>query len=261
MSEPGTNHIFDVSEADFEARVIERSHEVPVVVDFWAAWCGPCRTLGPALESAVEARGGAVELAKLDVDANQLLAAGFNIRGIPAVKAFRDGKVAAEFTGAVPPAAIDEFLDRLVPSPADELANADDEESLRKALELNPRHAEAARRLGRMLLERGEIDEARGLLEPLTGDFVADGLLARAQLEAAAAVDGVSPEALDTAFAAWDAGDRASALERLQEAISNAHDAELRDLIRRVMVAIFTELGPDDPLAREHRRRLAMALN
>src|SRR5690242_6440277 len=111
----------DVTERDFEARVIERSREVPVVVDFWAEWCGPCRTLGPALEAAVEKRAGKVELAKLDVDSNQGLASAFGIRGIPAVKAFRDGKMVAEFTGAIPPPAVEQFLDQLVPSEADEL--------------------------------------------------------------------------------------------------------------------------------------------
>ena len=253
--------IFDVSENDFEARVVERSRELPVVVDFWAAWCGPCRTLGPALESAVEARDGKVDLAKLDVDANQGLAATFGIRGIPAVKAFRDGQVVAEFTGAIPPPAIDEFLDQLAPSEADELAAAGDEESLRTALERDPRHPEAARTLGQMLLARGDTEEALELLEPLAGDFVAEGLWARAKLDAASATDGVSRDVLRRAFGAWDDGDHAAALDALQDAVGAADDDEVRDLIRKVMVAIFTELGPEDALAREHRRRLAAALN
>jgi putative thioredoxin len=253
--------VYDVSEGDFQARVIERSRELPVVVDFWAAWCGPCRTLGPALEQAVARRAGKVELAKVDVDGNQALAAGFGIRGIPAVKAFRDGNLAAEFTGAIPPAQIETFLDGLIPSPADELADADDEASLRQALELDPGHAEAARKLGRLLIARGELDEARELLESITADFVADGLVARIELETEAATDGASPATLDRAFAAWDSGDPPGALEALQEAFAASHERETRDLIRRVMVAIFTELGADDPLAREHRRRLAAALN
>ena len=242
--------VYDVEEADFEQRVLERSHEVPVVVDFWADWCGPCKQLGPVLERAATARAGKVELAKLDVDANQRLAALFRIQGIPAVKAFRDGRVAAEFTGALPPAEVERFFDSLVPSEADELAASGDEAALRRALELDPAQSHARRELGRMLLLRGETAEALEVLEGAAGDFVADGLAARARL-----ADG---EDLAPAFAAWDAGDPGEALERLQDALP---DAERQDLIRRVMVAIFTELGADHPLAREHRRRLSAALN
>jgi putative thioredoxin len=253
---------YDVTEAEFEQRVIERSRQIPVVVDFWAEWCGPCRVLGPALESAVERRGGEVELAKVDTDSNQGLALSFGIRGIPAVKAFRDGRVVAEFTGAVPPAQIEQFLDRVVPSPADKLAAADDEESLRRALELDPRNAVAARKLGRLLLGRGEVDEALALLEAIAGDFEAEGLAARARLTAELGADrSDGAGTLARSFEAWDAGESALALEGLQEAVAEADDPERRDLLRRVMVAIFTELGADHPLAREHRRRLAAALS
>ena len=246
----------DVSEADFQQKVVERSRELPGVVDFWAEWCGPCRTLGPALERAVAARGGQVELAKLDVDANQRLAATFGIQGIPAVKAFRDGEVVAEFVGAQPPAAIESFLDQLAPSETDRLTEAGDEDSLRRALELDPRYAPAAIGLARLLLARGESDQALELLRPFPSDFVADGLAARAEL---AASDGEG--AIAEAFEAWDAGDPERALERLQDDLGSAETPERRDLVRRVMVAIFTELGADHPLAREHRRRLAAALN
>jgi putative thioredoxin len=245
--------VFDVDEAEFEQRVLERSREVPVVVDFWADWCGPCKQLTPALERAAEARAGKVELAKVDVEKNPQLQAAFRIQGIPSVKAFRDGRVAAEFTGAIPPAEVERFFDGLVPSEADELVASGDEQDLRRALELDPNHAAARRELGKLLLRRGETDEATELLAGAPGDFMVEGLLARAAL--------AGDEEIAAAFEAWDDGDRAAALERLQEAIQRESDPERRDLIRRLMVGLFTELGPDDPLAREHRRRLSSALN
>jgi putative thioredoxin len=131
--------IRDVDEAAFQADVIDRSHEVPVVVDFWAEWCGPCRQLGPALEAEAKARGDDVDLAKVDVDSNQAISQSFGIQGIPAVKAFKDGKVVAEFTGAIPPAQVAEFFNGLVPSEAERLAGSGDEADLRRALELDPR--------------------------------------------------------------------------------------------------------------------------
>jgi putative thioredoxin len=252
-AEAPNSTIFDVDEHEFETRVVERSREVPVVVDFWADWCGPCKQLTPALERAASERAGKVELAKVDVDKNRELQAAFGIQSIPSVKAFKDGRVAAEFTGALPPAEVERFFDALVPSEADELASSGDEQDLRRALALDPGHPTARRELGKVLLRRGESDEAIELLEGAAGDFVADGLLARARLG--------DDEQLAAAFEAWDAGDHASALERLQEALQQEHDPERRDLIRRVMVALFTELGADHPLAREHRRRLSAALN
>ena len=165
----------------------------------------------------------------------------------------------AEFIGAIPPARIEEFLNQVVPSEADKLAESGDEESLRKALELDPRNAQAAVGLGRLLLERGEADEAADVLRGFPHDFVADGLAARAELSASG--NGASSDELQSAFAAWDEGDPQTALEKLQEVLSGEQDPGRKDLLRRVMVAIFTELGADHPLAREHRRRLAAALN
>ena len=251
----GNATVFDVGEADFEQRVLERSRELPVVVDFWAEWCGPCKQLTPVLERAATERAGKVELAKVDVDSNPRLQAAFRIQGIPAVKAFRDGRIAAEFAGALPPAEVERFFDALVPSEADELATSGDEDDLRRALELDPAHPTARRELGKLLLGRGETGQAVELLEGAAGDFVAEGLLARARL-----ADGGEPD-LASAFAAWDDGDHGAALEQLQDALRSEPDPDRRDLIRRVMVALFTELGPDDPLAREHRRRLSAALN
>jgi putative thioredoxin len=251
--------ISDVTEQDFQQKVVERSKQVPVVVDFWAEWCGPCRTLGPALEKAISDRNGEIELAKLDTDRNPNIAQEFQIASIPAVKAFKDGKVVAEFIGAIPPARIEEFLNQVVPSEADRLADSDDEESLRKALELDPHQAQAAVGLGRLLLKRGDTDEASQVLNGFPHDFVADGLAARAELSLAQ--NGASSDELQSAFAAWDEGDPGTALEKLQDVLGAEQDPKRKDLLRRVMVAIFTELGADHPLAREHRRRLAAALN
>jgi putative thioredoxin len=189
------------------------------------------------------------------VDRNQTLAQSFGGRGIPAVKAFRDGRIVEEFTGAIPPAQVEQFFDRLVPSEADELAmTGEDEDSLRRALELEPNHPDAAVALARLLVQRGELDEAEQLLEPLGHDFRAAGLASRIEL----AREGREPEG---AFDAWDEGDHERALELLQEALTSASDSSERDLLRKVMVAIFTELGPESELASRHRRRLASALN
>jgi len=242
----------DVSESNFQSAVIDRSSVVPVVVDFWAEWCGPCRQLGPVLERAVAARQGKIELAKVDVDSNPLLAQTYRIQGIPAVKAFRDGRVAAEFVGAQPPAAVERFLDSLLPSEADELIGRGDEESLRRALSLEPTRADAALALARILLARDDRDQALEVLSRVPGSFAVDGLAARIELERDP-TDGLSE-----AFAALDAGDRERALDLLIGALPSADGA--RDPIRRVVVGILDELGVDDPLARDARRRLASAL-
>ena len=183
----------DVTEETFYTDVVERSNELPVVVDFWAEWCGPCRALGPVLESEVAARPGKVELAKVDTDANPKLAEHYDIRGIPAVKAFRNGRVVSEFVGAQSRPSVATFLDGL---------------------------------LGPSQLER-TIEELRS-----TGE---------------------APEML----AALEAGDHERALKLL---LAEVGDAERRDRARELMVAIFGELGQEDPLATRYRRLLATAL-
>jgi putative thioredoxin len=248
--------VIDVTEASFASDVLERSRTVPVVVDFWAAWCGPCRSLGPLLERAAERREGDVVLAKVDVDANPRLQMQFDVRGIPAVKAFKDGRVVSEFVGAQPSNAVERFFDALVPSQADKLVAAGDEESLRRALEADAGHAGARVGLGRRLIARGRLDEALEMLRPAEHDRVAAALIAQVELLG-------EPDLAESARSALLRlvdGDPAGALPDLIAALRDTA-GDQRDRLRRVVVGVFAELGEEHPLTAQYRPQLAAALH
>ncbi len=244
--------VVDVTEQDFAQEVIERSRQLPVVVDFWAEWCAPCRSLTPVLEQAAADREGKVVLAKLDTEANQGIAQAFEVKSIPAVKAFRDGQVVAEFVGAQPPGKVRQFFDALVPSEAEELVAAGGEDNLRRALALEPANTPAAVALAQLLHERGDCEEAMKLLDSRPG-FAAEGLLSRIRLEDA-------DPALQIAFKRMDDDDVAGGLDALIAAIAAAGDQERKDELRRAVVGKLDELGVEHPVARESRRKLASAL-
>jgi putative thioredoxin len=240
----------DIREDEFDTAVIERSREVPVVVDFWAPWCGPCRQLTPALERAATAREGKVELVKVNTDENQNLSRSFQIQGIPAVKAFKNGREVAQFVGAQPPAQVERFFDSLVPSEAEQLVAKGDEASLRTALELEPARRDARVKLAQLLYEQGKKDEARQLVEGIEGDFAAEGLAARIRLE--------EQPGYAEAFKLLDEGKREQALDALIASIP-ASDG-LKDDIRRAVVGVLAEYEPGDPTAKQYRQKLSSAL-
>ncbi len=232
----------DVTDATFQTAVLDRSTTVPVVVDLWAPWCGPCRTLGPMLEQAVEATGGAVELAKVNVDENPQVAASFQVQSIPAVFALRDGQVVDGFIGAVPKAQVEEFVSRLAPSEpseVDRLVTVGDEASLRKALDIERDHPGAVVALARLLVEQGEPDEALELLAriPETSDVRAVAAQARLSTRGVPAEEDV-----------------AGTLDELLERVRSDEDA------RQEFLDVLETLGPDDPRTADYRRALASRL-
>jgi putative thioredoxin len=228
---------------------------VPVVVDFWAPWCAPCRQLGPSLEKSAAAREGKVVLAKIDTDENPHISEQFGIQGIPAVKAFVNGEVAAEFVGAQSPAQVEAFFDGLVPSATQLLLDAGDEESLRKVIEQEPANVDANFGLAQLHYRDGDPEAALARLRNVAGSFRADGLASRIELERS---NGGHPPVAD-AFAKLDAGDVETGLDILLEELAVA-EGDDKERLRKAIVAVLDELGVEHPLARESRRRLASAL-
>ncbi|HEV2427204.1 MAG TPA: thioredoxin [Acidimicrobiales bacterium] len=230
----------DVTDATFGTDVIERSRQVPVVVDLWADWCGPCKALSPILEKVIGETHGAVELAKVDIDRNPRVAEAFAVQSIPAVFALRDGQVVDTFVGALPEAAVRQFVERLAPgaSEVDQLVAAGDVASLRAALERDPENAEAGVALGALLLAASRLDDAEAALAPFAATVEATTVLARVRLARA----GVS---LD--------GDLDLTLDHLLEQSSD-------EGARASLLEVLDALGPDDPRYLSYRRRLASRL-
>lgn len=280
---PTAGPVRNISGREFATAVVERSKTVPVVVDFWAPWCGPCRVLGPMLEREVAALGGKVEMVKVDTDQNPELSAAFQIQGIPAVKAFVGGQVADEFVGAQSLEAVRAFLQRLVPSEASvklgqaraALAEnrADDAAALlRDVLDDRQLGDEAAWELARLYIAGGRAEEAGPVLDRLEQGPLADraaslrrlaGFAAEAaafggadKARAAIATDDKNWQArYALACALAVAGDYGGALEELLTIV--ARQRKFRDdAARLAMLALFEHLGSENELVQHYRRQL-----
>ena len=230
----------DVTDETFEAEVLEKSNEVPVVVDLWAEWCGPCKTLGPILERVIDATDGKVALVKIDVDANPALSQAFKVQSIPAVYAMHHGKVVDGFMGAYPESAVQEFVDKLLPTDEQnavaELLAAGDEGSLRIALGMEPANEDVIVALGELLVADGRGDEALELLARIPESD-------RTRKVAATARVGTAPD-----------DDHDATLVALLDRVKDDDDA------RQQFVDILELMGPDDPRTADYRRRLTQRL-
>lgn len=255
--------VIEVTDADFVDKVVEESKRRPVVVDLWASWCGPCRTLGPILERAAERREGRFLLAKLDVDANPYTAGQFGVQSIPTVIAFRDGRPVDGFIGAIPEPMVSEFVERILPSEADLAAQealeeertgdvADAERRYREALSADPGNRAAGLGLGRILAEHGDLQEAKEILTPLRPDPEAERLLAGIRVSEWSTLE--EPGTLPSAKGLAAQGKWREALDGMLGALRDDPAA------REAMLEVFAVLGDDDPLVAEYRRKLANAL-
>jgi putative thioredoxin len=258
----------EATDSTFGSAVLEESHRRPVVVDFWAEWCGPCKMIGPVLERlATEAKGEWL-LAKLNVDENPQMAGYFRIQGIPAVKAFKDGRMVDEFTGALPEQYIRQWLTGLNPSEVDLIARRGDaaeregrvdeaERLYRQALEQEPGHLGAALGMARISAMRGDLEGAKRQLLPLRPDPEAERLLAAIEV-AEWGNEPSSDGVIARAERAAAEGRFEEALQGFLQAVQNGGDE--REAARDHMVKLFSVLGDDHPLTEQYRRRLAVAL-
>jgi putative thioredoxin len=288
MSDATTNpNIIETTDSTFARDVIERSRDVPVVVDFWATWCQPCRLLGPTLEKLAREMAGAFVLVKAETERVPEVAAAFGIRSIPAVFGVKDGQVVDSFLGALPEPAVRAWIERLLPTPAEQKTaearrvEATDparaETLYRAALELEPRSPAVKIALGRLLLAQDRLEEVQALITDLEGrgylEPEAEKLKAELNLRCSARDAGdlalsraealAHPEDLGLRFklaeALAAAGQNAEALELSLTTVEEG-PKELREAARKLMLSIFQLLPEDSELATEYRRKLSLAL-
>jgi len=248
-------NVFDVTDETFQTDVLERSMQVPVVVDLWAPWCGPCKTLGPIIEKVITETNGQVVLAKVNVDENQATSQAFQVQGIPAVYAMKNGQVADGFVGAQGEDAVREFVSRLLPSAEEQqiasLLEAGDEASLRSVLELVSDHHVAVPALAEILVERGDNEEALQLLARIPET-------AEARRIAAQARTGVTVPAGEPAEGAGSAGVVADDFDEKLTALLDRVKTD--DEARQQYVDLLEVMGPEDPRTAEYRKQLSLRL-